>query len=254
MATWREQVRLIVTKTNLPIFSLAPVFLLLFLAGLDSTSARKENFCKPLLDWSPRYDRMVNTTVCRTKLEKKCEEVTRKMCLTLTELDCKVELFPNCTMNWHLEDAVDFEMIMINKTLKECNKTMIPEQHSKTVYECKNVTKQHCTTIWNVNALGQKVWAGNADDCHNVTWEECNPVEKNVTMMVPWMRCKDVNHTYPGFINTSTTIMVDTMDCMVEKRAVCQPVQSRKCSTANFTKCSQVFLHLSFKFSILFCL
>ena len=231
------------------ILSAASVFLLVLLAGLYSAEARQENFCKPLLDWSARYDRMENTTVCRTRLEKKCEEETsRKMCLTVTEIKCKVELFPNCTMDWRLENGTDFEMIMKVKPLKECNKTMIPEQHNKTVYECRNVTKQHCTTIWKVNALGEKVWAGNADDCRNVTWEECFPVIKNVTMMVPEMMCKEVDYMYPGFINTTSTVMVDTMACQVEKRAVCHPVESRKCSTVKFTKCTQVLLQPSYKF------
>lgn len=218
----------------------ASVFLVLFLTGLGSVLARQENFCKPLEDWGDRYDLMENVTVCRTKLEKKCEEVTsRAMCLNVTEINCKVELFPNCTMDWHMEDGMDFEMIMKNKTLKECEKKMVPEQHNKTIYECKNVTKQHCTTIWKVNDRGEKIWAGEADDCRNVTWEECHPIIKNVTMMVPTMMCEDVNVTYPSFINITTTVKVDTMDCQVEKRAVCHPVESRKCSTVNFTKCTQ---------------
>ena len=226
-----------------------PVFLLLLLAGLDSVLARQENFCRPLLDWTARYDRLENLTVCRTKLEKKCQEVTsRTMCLTTTEIKCKVELFPNCTMDWRMEDGLDFKMIMKNKTLKECEKKMIPEQHRKTMYECKNVTKQQCTTIWKVNAGGQKIWAGNADDCRNVTWEECHPIIKNVTMMVPRMMCKDVDYMYPGFINTTSTVMVDTMACKGEKRAVCHPVERRKCSTVKFTKCTQVLLQPSNSF------
>jgi len=69
--------------------------------------------------------------------------------------------------------------------------------------------------------------------------EECFPVKKNVTMMVPEMMCKEVDYMYPGFINTTSTVMVDTMACQVEKRAVCHPVESRKCSTVKFTKCTQ---------------
>ena len=223
--------------------SAASVFLVLLLAGLDSVLARQENFCKPLQDWTDRYDQMENLTVCRTKLDKKCEEMTSKtMCLTVTEIKCQVELFPNCTMDWRMEDGLDFQMIMKNKTLKECEKTMVPEQHNKTIYECQNVTKQHCTTIWKVNTRGEKVWAGNADDCRNVTWEECHPIIKNITMMVPNMTCNDVNYMYPGFINITSTVKVDTMDCKVEKRAVCKPVENRKCSKVKFTKCNQVFL------------
>ena len=146
--------------------SAASVLLLILLAGLHSVLARQENFCKPLQDWTARYDRMENLTVCQTKLDKKCEEVTSEtMCLTVTEIRCEVELFPNCTTDWRMEDGLDFQMIMKNKTLKKCEKTMVPEQHNKKIYECHNVTKQHCTTIWKVNDRGEKVWVGNADDC-----------------------------------------------------------------------------------------
>ena len=70
--------------------------------------ASKGNFCKPLLDYSEKKDRIENVTVCRTKMEKKCEDVRKKLCLNVTEMKCKVELFPNCTMDWEWEDAVDF--------------------------------------------------------------------------------------------------------------------------------------------------
>ena len=82
------------------------------------------------------------------------------------------------------------------KDLKNCTKEMVIEYHNKTIYDCKNVTKRHCTTLWTVNDAGVKVnlkmnllltflvifqvWAGNEDDCRDVTWEECNPIEKKV--------------------------------------------------------------------------
>ena len=92
-------------------------------------------------------------------------------------------------------------------TLKNCTKEMVVEYHNKTVYDCQNVTKRHCTTLWTVSEDGQKVgtvrrigqnckrkllqtviieyfpfqvWAGNEDDCRDVTWEECSPVNKQV--------------------------------------------------------------------------
>ena len=34
---------------------------------------------------------------------------------------------------------------------------MVIEYHDKTIYDCKNVTKRHCTTLWTVNDLGEKV-------------------------------------------------------------------------------------------------
>ena len=221
--------------------SSASVFLLMFLAGLDPALARQENFCKPLLDWTPRYDKMENLTVCRTKLEKKCEEVTsRKMCLTVTEIKCKVELFPNCTMDWSMEEGLDFEMIMKVKPLKECNKTMIPEQHNKTLYECKNVTKQHCTTIWKENEAGEKVWAGNEDDCRDVTWEECKPVKVNVTIPAPGMNCTEYPQPYLDYEVKPVTLRADSMKCEVDKRTVCKPVKKQKCGRINYTQCLEV--------------
>merc|ERR1712241_5729 len=129
------------------------------------------------------------------------------MCLTVTEINCKVELFPNCTMDWRMEEGLDFEMMMKNKTLKECEKKMIPEQHNKTIYECQNVTKQHCTTIWKVNDRGEKIWAGNENDCRNVTFEECKPAMMNYTIPAPNITCVDDVHTYPSFANITTRLM-----------------------------------------------
>ena len=34
---------------------------------------------------------------------------------------------------------------------------MVVEYHNKTVYDCQNVTKRHCTTLWTVSEDGQKV-------------------------------------------------------------------------------------------------
>ena len=38
----------------------------------------------------------------------------------------------------------------------------------------------------------KQVWAGNEDDCREVTWEECNPLEKTVPMSVAKMICVDM--------------------------------------------------------------
>ena len=83
-----------------------------------------------------------------------------------------------------------------SKDSKNCTKEMVIEYHNKTIYDCKNVTKRHCTTLWTANDSGEKlnlklflfpvilvlfqVWSGNEDDCRDVTWEECNPIEKKV--------------------------------------------------------------------------
>ena len=78
------------------------------------------------------------------------------------------------------------------------------------------------------------MWAGNEDDCREVTWEECSPVEKTVPMSVARMICVDMpvrslikcdldifsEVTYSEYANATSLHMADTMDCSVEK--VCE--------------------------------
>ena len=78
------------------------------------------------------------------------------------------------------------------------------------------------------------MWAGNEDDCREVTWEECSPVEKTVPMSVARMICVDMpvrslikcdldifsKVTYSEYANATSLHMADTMDCSVEK--VCE--------------------------------
>ena len=152
----------------------------------------------------------------------------------------QVKLFTECDMTMEPVVLNECRTATSTKTLKSCTKEILPETHTKEVYECKPVTKQHCTTVWKVNAKGEKVWDGNEDDCRDVTWEECNPVKVNVTIPAPRMDCTDRDFMYPGFENITTKVMVDTMDCTVERKAVCSPAVSRKCEFITYSKCRQV--------------
>jgi hypothetical protein len=41
---------------------------------------------------------------------------------------------------------------------------MVIEYHNKTIYDCKNVTKRHCTTLWTANDAGEKMSSHNYMD------------------------------------------------------------------------------------------
>ena len=64
-------------------------------------------------------------------------------------------------MNWTMKDSVESLMTVQTVDLKNCTKEMVVEHHNKTVYECRNVTKRHCTTLWTINDIGEKLWTGN---------------------------------------------------------------------------------------------
>merc|ERR1712025_1330537 len=53
------------------------------------------------------------------------------------------------------------------------------------------------------------------------------------------MNC--INHTYDylSYQDTTTTVMVNTMDCPVKKRVVCKPMESRKCASITYTTCTE---------------
>ena len=60
------------------------------LAVAEVTRAKQENFCRPLEDYGPRYDRMEERSVCQTSFQKSCQPVRHSDCMNVTELQCDV--------------------------------------------------------------------------------------------------------------------------------------------------------------------
>ena len=66
-------------------------------------------------------------------------------------------------------------------------------------------------------------------------------------MAVAQMVCEDTPVSYFDYENTTTPRMADTMDCTVDKRAVCEPVTTKKCAEVTYTKCEEVSLEISLR-------
>ena len=162
--------------------------------------------------------------------------------VSITEIDkCpKVELFTNCSMDWEEYEGVDYTFKSKNSTIKTCHKMIKDVLHEKTVHRCEMVTKKHCTTIWKENEAGEKVWAGQEDDCRDLTWEECKPVKVNVTIPSPDMDCVESHLPYMDYEVVPATLKADSLKCSVDKRSVCKPVEKDKCSRISYTQCEEV--------------
>ncbi len=99
--------------------------------------------------------------ICSTQTRKVVEQKTEAACLEVVNMECDVIVVPECTT------TVTREMTMMDipaikeANLTECIKETVMKDHIKEVYECKNVTKNHCTTLWELDDKGMKVWAGN---------------------------------------------------------------------------------------------
>ena len=89
---------------------------------------------------------------------------------------------------------------LANVTLHNCIKKELRELHTITVFECENVTKTYCTTLWELDENGDKVWAWNDGDCKDVT------VSKEVPVMVPTMNCEDYPVKFMDLVNSTTPL------------------------------------------------
>ena len=193
------------------------VVFLLATAILGVRGSGHDNFCRDLTDYGDLITVDEEVNVCSYEMKKDCPETTESHCMEVTELECDVELFTDCTIDWTKHEVKESKPATLTKTLPTCTKEFRKEKHEKTHYDCHMVTKQHCTTLWEI-VNGKKVWAGNDDDCRDVTWEECNPVTVEVEWEVPFMNCTDQEYPYMSFEDATTEVMADTMDCRVEKR------------------------------------
>ena len=67
------------------------MFSVLFVLGaVEVTRGKQDNFCRPLEDYGPRYDRMEERSVCETHFQKSCQPVRVSDCMNVTELQCEV--------------------------------------------------------------------------------------------------------------------------------------------------------------------
>lgn len=113
--------------------------------------------------------------------------------------------------------------------IKNCSEDIDTIKHTKMMPECKNVTKQHCTTKWETDKNGKQIWAGN-EDCEPVTWRECKLVPKKVDFRVPKIKCEDVREiTYEEYTRTEKTQMTSKMMCKVLHSSDCRSVVKNKC-------------------------
>ena len=66
--------------------------LVLVLMTVSLVAGKHDNFCRPLEDYGPRYDKMEQREVCGTTFQKACEVIRASDCMNVTELACEVGL------------------------------------------------------------------------------------------------------------------------------------------------------------------
>ena len=139
--------------------------------------------------------------------------------------------------------------LFVEKTCSTGKRT-IP--HRKFLPECRNVTKQNCVTLWETDAAGNQVWAGN-DACEPVTWQECKLVPKDVQFIVPEITCNDhqelwyhepEQQTETRMTNTFTCEVKSTSHCKAQTRPDCKQVTWNECRLGDWREIILLFKNL----------
>merc|ERR1712029_683425 len=161
----------------------------------NAVDLHNKEFCVDVSTYLPVEWKEVEAEQCDTAFVKQCEDREEEVCADVTETRCQVVPFTECKMGMQPQEyttSVLEPKLFVEKTCNQGRK-MIP--HVKMLPECRNVTKQNCVTLWETDAEGKQVWAGN-EACEPVTWQECKLVPKTVKFIVPQTRpdCKSVSY------------------------------------------------------------
>ena len=88
----------------------------------------------------------------------------------MTEIQCDIVPYTECTMSMELTPYNTFEMVQKEYLKKECTEGMDTVQHTKMMPECRNVTKQNCITKWEEDDQGNQVSARDEPGIAGFSW------------------------------------------------------------------------------------
>ena len=193
-----------------------------------------------------------NGEECYTKFVKRCEDKSENVCADVTETLCQVKPYTECSMGVEQQPFKETKLAPERFVEKACETGQKVVPHTKMLSECRNVTKQNCVTLWETDAQGKQVWAGN-DACEPVTWQECKLVPKPVNFIVPEVTCKDRQelwyhvpkpHTETKLTNTFGCHVENTTACVTQTRPDCKSITFQVCHEVPVTNCKPKKVHV----------
>merc|ERR1712096_181969 len=151
----------------------------------------KDEFCTDVSQYSDKYYEEEPDHCCTTMYIPNCEKKFKQVCMDVTDTICK--LFAHPTNDIDIVNNPDNGGGNGNKEEDTGNgnggpgtKAVLEEEQAE-LFECENKTSLNCETGWKV-VNGNKVWSGD-EDCEEVTWQDCNLVEKEVPFHAMESRC-----------------------------------------------------------------
>jgi len=206
----------------------------------EPVDLHNKEFCVDVSTYEPVVWEERDGESCTTIFVKRCEDKNENVCEDVTETKCEVQPYTECQMGLEPQEFTETVLEPIEFTEKVCEtgKKVIP--HTKMLPQCKNVTKQNCVTLWETDANGKQVWAGN-EACEPVTWQECKLVPKTVSFIVPEIKCEDGQSIwYHEPAPKTDTRMTNTFDCVVKKTTNCRTEVRPDCKQIKYQTCREV--------------
>jgi hypothetical protein len=199
-----------------------------------------DQFCVDISSYGPVEWVEEDAQECETPFVKKCDQKSENVCAEVIETECEVVPYTECTMGVVPIDYSETELTPKEFSAQECVTTRDTVPHTKMVPECRNVTKQNCVTLWETDANGKQVWAGN-DQCEPVTWQECKLVPKDVKFIIPKVECTPQDPIWYHVPEEVTkTRETNTMTCVVKSTTNCKVVPRNDCKTVYYQECNEI--------------
>ena len=196
--------------------------------------------CVDISKYGPVVYNETTSEVCSYKLKTSCTKRSQQVCTTVPVAECNIVGYTNCENTKTTVTVRDDSIVGQQFTRQNCvvgsQKETLTEVKKMPV--CKNVTKQQCDTVWVVNDLGEKVWAGN-DNCEEVTWEDCTLEDRIVEQEVDVWVCTPDTEPISYQILSTNTVDVVKVGTVCEARAdpVCTYTSVQRCVTVEWEDC-----------------
>ena len=208
--------------------------------GVQHHGDGHDDNCVDTSHYSELQHNISRQEVCGYKVEKFCSTKTKQVCIPIPRTRCELITHTDCqhqakTTNQKFDETQARQFVT-----KECKENGFEylEEISK-VPECRTVTSHHCDSNWVINELGEKVWDGN-DNCQDVTYEDCNLVDKVVPVEVPKWKCEDsdvLHYNVPVF--NSMDVSTHRWTCAPTADTVCTNTEEVECINMEWEECTE---------------
>jgi len=201
-------------------------------------SAALEDHCSDI----SFYDVVKYTTTpkqcCDTSLRQVCRPKSDNICEDVLELKCDVIAWAECKSSPKTHPGKTCAVDIKEYPYQDCKEVKTKTKHTKQVPDCKKVEKNNCVTDWEVDAQGNKVWAG-TETCTPVTWEECEIVEKDLEFASVQTECQVVaSIKWTDFQDRTKDVIGMETVCEVKSAVDCKDAQVKKCATVSWQDCN----------------